>query len=137
MVVGGLIPAVHARSETIDNNNNSGSNNNAGGLIPSVRANSSNAWELSPRPAPTPSRVADYGVNLNGMKFTLYQYQTCPFCCKARVFLDYYGISYDVVEVNSVKRTEIKWSKYKKVPLLVIETPDGKTVQLNDSSQVE
>lgn len=135
MVVGGLIPAVHARSETIDNNN-SGSNNNAGGLIPSVRANSSNAWELSPRPAPTPSRVADYGVNLNGMKFTLYQYQTCPFCCKARVFLDYYGISYDVVEVNSVKRTEIKWSKYKKVPLLVIETPDGKTVQLNDSSQI-
>ena len=67
-----------------------------------------NPWELSPRPAPTPSRVASYGVDLAGMKFTLYQYQTCPFCCKARVFLDYYGISYDVVEVNSVKRTEIK-----------------------------
>jgi len=50
--------------------------------------------------------------------------------------LDYYGISYDVVEVNSVKRTEIKWSKYRKVPLLLIETPDGKTTQLNDSSQI-
>lgn len=23
---------------------------------------------------------------------TLYQYQTCPFCCKTRAFLDYYGI---------------------------------------------
>jgi len=97
---------------------------------------SSNPWELTPRPAPTPSRVADYGVNLNGLKFTLYQYQTCPFCCKTRVFLDYYGISYDVVEVNSVKRTEIKWSKYKKVPLLIISSPDGTTTQINDSSQI-
>ena len=86
--------------------------------FPLLRAaeSSSNPWELTPRPTPTPSRVADYGVDLNGLKFTLYQYQTCPFCCKTRVFLDYYGISYDVVEVNSVKRTEIKWSKYKKVP---------------------
>ena len=30
----------------------------------------------------------------------------------------------------------IQWSKYKKVPLLMIETPDGQTVQLNDSSQI-
>jgi len=93
------------------------------------------SWEVSPRPTPTPSRVMDYGLNL-GFKITLYQYQTCPFCCKARAFLDYYGISYDVVEVNSVKRTEIKWSKYRKVPLLLVETPDGKTVQINDSSQI-
>jgi len=134
--IGGFVPVVSARSRTIDakeDNNNNNNDNSSVGFFPSVSANS---WEASPRPPPTPSRVADYGVDVNGMKFTLYQYQTCPFCCKARVFLDYYGISYDVVEVNSVKRTEIKWSKYKKVPLLVIETPDGKTVQLNDSSQI-
>ncbi len=56
-----------------------------------------------------------------GLKLTLYQYQTCPFCCKLRAFLDYYGFAYNVVEVNSVSRTQTKWSKYKKVPILVID----------------
>ena len=56
-----------------------------------------------------------------GLKLTLYQYQTCPFCCKVRTYLDYYGLSYDVIEVNSVRRQQIKWSKYKKVPILVCD----------------
>jgi len=49
--------------------------------------------------------------------------------------LDYYGLNYDVVEVNSVWRTQIKWSNYKKVPILVCEDcgPNG-FIQLNDSS---
>jgi len=71
----------------------------------------------------------------SGLKVTLYQYQTCPFCCKARAFLDYFGINYDVVEVNSVLRTQMKWSKYKKVPVVVIEYKD-KTIQVNDSSVI-
>lgn len=51
--------------------------------------------------------------------------------------LDFFGISYDVVEVNSIKRTETKWSKeYKKVPILVVETPEGDVLQLNDSSMI-
>ena len=41
------------------------------------------------------------------IKFTLYQYQTCPFCCKARAFLDYFGLNYDVIEVNSVTRKQV------------------------------
>jgi len=133
-----VTPSVYARTENGEQFGNDCNLDDSRdmNLIPSVKANSSNPWELSPRPAAIPSRVQDYGVKLNGLKFTLYQYQTCPFCCKARVFLDYFGISYDVVEVNSVKRTEIKWSKYKKVPLLIIETPDGNNVQLNDSSQI-
>ena len=45
------------------------------------------------------------------IKFTLYQYQTCPFCCKARAFLDYFGINYDVVEVNSVTRKQVSFEK--------------------------
>ena len=49
----------------------------------------------------------------------LYQYQTCPFCCKTRAFLDYYGINYEVVEVNPLFRREIKFSKYRKVPFIV------------------
>jgi len=71
----------------------------------------------------------------SGLKVTLYQYQTCPFCCKARAFLDHFGINYDVVEVNSVLRTQMKWSKYKKVPVVVVEYKD-KVLQLNDSSVI-
>lgn len=41
------------------------------------------------------------------IKFTLYQYQPCPFCCKARAFLDYFGLNYDVIEVNSVTRKQV------------------------------
>ena len=51
----------------------------------------------------------------------LYQYQTCPFCCKTRAFLDYYGISYEVVEVNPLFRREIKFSKYRKVPFIICD----------------
>lgn len=62
-------------------------------------------------------------VNLPDMKITLFQYQTCPFCCKVRAFLDYYGLSYDVVEVNPVARGELKFSKgYRKVPIIVVTT---------------
>ncbi|KAK2169902.1 hypothetical protein LSH36_6g13000 [Paralvinella palmiformis] len=72
-----------------------------------------------------------------GLKLTMFQYQTCPFCCKARAYLDYRSFSYDVIEVNSVWRKEIKWSKYKKVPILVIQGigPDG-YLQINDSSVI-
>ncbi|CAL8247902.1 unnamed protein product [Merluccius merluccius] len=65
-------------------------------------------------------------------KLTLYQYKTCPFCSKVRAFLDYQGLPYEVVEVNPVMRKEIKWSTYRKVPILMV---DG-DVQLNDSSVI-
>jgi len=70
-----------------------------------------------------------------GLKITLFQYQTCPFCCKARVFLDYFGFTYDIVEVNSVLRQQVKWSKYKKVPIVVVEQGD-RVIQINDSSVI-
>lgn len=66
----------------------------------------------------------------SGLKLTLYQYQTCPFCCKVRAFLDYYGISYDVVEVDPVLRQSIKWSMYKKVPILVAKLENGYQVNI-------
>ncbi|VDK52526.1 unnamed protein product [Anisakis simplex] len=50
----------------------------------------------------------------------LYQYQTCPFCCKVRAVLDYYGFNYDIIEVNPITKKEIQFSPhYKKVPILV------------------
>lgn len=54
-----------------------------------------------------------------GLDLKLYQYQSCPYCCKLRAFLDYYGFSYDVIEVHPVTKSQIKFSKdYKKVPIL-------------------
>lgn len=44
-------------------------------------------------------------------------------------FLDYYDIPYKVVEVNPISKKEIKWSDYKKVPILMV---DGE--QMTDSS---
>ncbi|XP_047067641.1 prostaglandin E synthase 2-like [Lolium rigidum] len=61
----------------------------------------------------------------------LYQYQACPFCNKVRAFLDYHDIPYKVVEVNPLSKKEIKWSEYKKVPILTV---DGEN--LVDSSDI-
>uniref|UniRef100_A0A8B9LHT1 Prostaglandin E synthase 2 n=1 Tax=Astyanax mexicanus TaxID=7994 RepID=A0A8B9LHT1_ASTMX len=71
----------------------------------------------------------DIGADLN---LTLYQYKTCPFCSKVRAFLDYHRIPYEIVEVNPVMRQEIKWSTYRKVPILMVNG----TTQLNDSSVI-
>ncbi|XP_016147256.1 prostaglandin E synthase 2 [Sinocyclocheilus grahami] len=75
------------------------------------------------------SNAPELGTDL---KLTLYQYKTCPFCSKVRAFLDYHGLPYEVVEVNPVMRQEVKWSTYRKVPILMV----NETVQLNDSSVI-
>ncbi|XP_015116060.1 prostaglandin E synthase 2 [Diachasma alloeum] len=94
------------------------------------------ATEILKYKPPIPaSRQALSPVDSTGLKLTLFQYQTCPFCCKVRTFLDYYGISYDVVEVDPVLRKEIKWSKYRKVPILLAKV-DGGYQPLNDSSMI-
>lgn len=61
----------------------------------------------------------------------LYQYEACPFCNKVKAFLDYHDIPYKIIEVNPLSKKEIKWSDYKKVPILVV---DGE--QLVDSSDI-
>lgn len=38
-----------------------------------------------------------------------------------RAFLDYHGLAYRLVEVNPVMRREIKWSAYRKVPILMVD----------------
>ncbi|XVE94531.1 hypothetical protein REPUB_Repub02eG0016800 [Reevesia pubescens] len=61
----------------------------------------------------------------------LYQYEACPFCNKVKAFLDYNNIPYKIVEVNPMSKKEIKWSDYKKVPILKV---DGE--QMVDSSDI-
>ena len=87
-------------------------------------------------PSFTPSRSIRTTADSTGLKLTLFQFQTCPFCCKARAFLDYFGFNYDVIEVNSVMRTQVKWTSYKKVPILLVETPAGEVIQLIDSTMI-
>lgn len=64
-------------------------------------------------------------------ELVLFQYQACPFCNKVAAFLDYYDIPFKVVEVNPINKKEIKWSDYKKVPILTV---DGE--QIVDSSDI-
>lgn len=49
--------------------------------------------------------------------------------------MDYYGLSYDVVEVDPVLRKEISWSSYRKLPILLMQTEFGYQ-PLNDSSMI-
>ncbi|KZC05169.1 PREDICTED: prostaglandin E synthase 2 [Dufourea novaeangliae] len=90
---------------------------------------------LKEKPQVPVSRKIISPTDTSGLKLTLFQYQTCPFCCKVRVFLDYYGLSYDVVEVDPVLRKEISWSPYRKVPILLTKTKSGYQ-PLNDSSMI-
>jgi len=65
-------------------------------------------------------------------KIDLYQYEACPFCNKVRAYLDFHQIPYTVIEVNPLSKSEVRFSSYKKVPLLVV---NGEC-QLVDSSKI-
>jgi len=67
----------------------------------------------------------------SGLKVTLFQYQACPFCTKVRAFLDFAGVSYDVIEVNPVTKKQVGWSVYKKVPTVVVQVKEGYQVHLS------
>jgi microsomal prostaglandin-E synthase 2 len=60
-------------------------------------------------------------------------FDSSPFCCKVRAYLNYNRIPYDIVEVNSVTHSQTKWSLYNKVPIVVLE---NEQIQLNDSSMI-
>lgn len=98
------------------------------GLYHSVR------WRLRAGDLRAESSAAQ--LSLSGrLQLTLYQYKTCPFCSKVRAFLDFHALPYQVVEVNPVRRAEIKFSSYRKVPILVVQEGES-SQQLNDSSVI-
>lgn len=59
---------------------------------------------------------------------TLWQYEVCPFCCKVKAVLDYHKIPYQVIEVNPLTKSELKWHPdYRKVPVvkMLLKTSSG------------
>lgn len=66
-------------------------------------------------------------------EIVLYQYEVCPFCNKVRAYLDYHGIPYQVVEVDPLRKTELKdfSEDYRKVPIALINNK-----QVNGSGAV-
>ncbi|XP_013413736.1 prostaglandin E synthase 2 [Lingula anatina] len=83
-------------------------------------------------------------VGTSEILFQLFQYQSCPFCCKVRAFLDYYGVPYQVYEVNPVTKGELRWcKKNKKVPLILAHefsdeaiTKSKNPLEMRDSSTI-
>ncbi|CAI6347318.1 unnamed protein product [Macrosiphum euphorbiae] len=65
----------------------------------------------------------------------LFQYPTCPFCCKVRAFLDYVKVPYDIIEVDPILKQQISWSDYKKVPILLVKSSNGYQ-PLTDSTMI-
>ncbi|CAH2035194.1 unnamed protein product, partial [Iphiclides podalirius] len=86
-----------------------------------------------------PKHQAHYKVinesDTSNLQLVLFQYRTCPFCCKVRAYLDAKSISYEIVEVDAVLRQAIKWSKYKKVPIVLAKV-DGGYQPLMDSTAI-
>ncbi|XP_037653169.1 prostaglandin E synthase 2 isoform X2 [Choloepus didactylus] len=91
-------------------------------------------WHLRSQELHAESATAQFSLP-SSLQLTLYQYKMCPFCSKVRAFLDFHALPYQVVEVNPVRKTEIKFSSYRKVPILLAQEGDC-LQQLNDSSVI-
>jgi microsomal prostaglandin-E synthase 2 len=75
---------------------------------------------LSPRFFSTPSTSIPT-TSSSPLSLVLYQYQICPFCNRVKAFLDYNKIRYETVEVNPITKKQIKFSGFKKVPLVTMK----------------
>jgi microsomal prostaglandin-E synthase 2 len=80
-----------------------------------------------------PYSVADFAPSEKfPSSIVLYQYEVCPFCCKVKAFLDFHNIPYKVVEVDPLRKSELSWSDYKKVPVVLLDDQE----QLNNSASI-
>lgn len=74
----------------------------------------------------TEEEAKEYILNeLPAEPVTLYQYAVCPFCNKLRAYLDYMDISYTIVEVNPLTKSEIKGMKKNKNGKLKVRRGEG------------
>lgn len=77
------------------------------------------------QPKKVPERVVD-GIP------TIYTYATCPFSLKVKSLLRSRGIDFSNVEVDPMKKTELKWSDWTKVPVFV----DTDGTHVNNSNEI-
>ena len=77
------------------------------------------------QPSKVPEQVIDG-------KPTIYTYATCPFSLKVKSLLKSRGIEFSNVEVDPMKKTELQWSDWKKVPVFV----DINGTHVNDSNDI-
>ncbi|CAF0802438.1 unnamed protein product [Brachionus calyciflorus] len=64
----------------------------------------------------------DSAYNKFPLKIHLYQYENCPYCFQVRAYLDYFGFSYTLTEVDSLTKQELtKFTRAKILPIIVIE----------------
>lgn len=69
---------------------------------------------------------------------TLYQFNSCPFCWKAKAILHYAKIPYQVVEVTPFSMQELDFTDHKKVPVLRDNSqPEEKQVIVESAKIVE
>mmetsp|Transcript_35092 Transcript_35092/g.74657 ORF Transcript_35092/g.74657 Transcript_35092/m.74657 type:complete len:356 (-) Transcript_35092:199-1266(-) len=96
--------------------------------------------EAAPGDAGIPEVVTAFpkGLDLKKATVRLYQFESCPFCRKARGVLDYSQVPYEIVEVHPLSKAETKKiaADYKKVPVLEVHPAEGKAVQLRDSKTI-
>ncbi|EDQ89354.1 uncharacterized protein MONBRDRAFT_8222 [Monosiga brevicollis MX1] len=64
--------------------------------------------------------VTARGLFLHDADVTAYIYTPCPFSTKVRTYLDYYRVPYKKVEVDPLKKRQLAFTSYKKVPVVVI-----------------
>ena len=76
-----------------------------------------------------PNKVPERSVE---GKPTIYTYATCPFSLKVKSLLKSRDIEFSNVEVDPMKKTELKWSDWKKVPVFV----DSDGTHVNDSNDI-
>lgn len=89
-----------------------------------LRASSTFAQAASPSPPPELKDSYARPAGATGRlpaTITLWQYEVCPYCCKVKAFLDYHKLPYRVIEVNPLLKGELKWSDYKKVPVVKMD----------------
>jgi len=73
-------------------------------------------------------------LGVTDKSFTLYQYESCPFCRKVRAALDYCDVPYSIKEVHPLTKKETRdfAPDYKKVPVLTVAAGEEE-MQLRDS----
>jgi microsomal prostaglandin-E synthase 2 len=76
-----------------------------------------------------PNKVPERAIN---SKPTVYTFATCPFSLKVKSLLKSREIEFENVEVDPMKKTELKWSSWTAVPVFV----DSDGIQVNNSNDI-